>query len=495
MTGRSGGATRCAAGMIDAATVVSGWFRAGVPLPTAASQGLSRASEKEHDRLLTGLEVGRTVAEQRTFEYADRPVRQSKRRGGAGCHDHPIRRAQPARLKALAASVERHTCPFLVTDRGCASRGRLFVCHVGPGRLPGQVDATPSRSPPGPSTTWRWRIRLDRVRHPAPTGTTCAGGAGCFAWMEEPLQRRPNRRSETGAQRVPCPPMSEQLRLLSIHAHPDDEASKGASTVARYVAEGVRAVLVCCTGGEAGDILNPAMDRPEVRERLGEVRTAELAASVEAIGYHELVMLGYRDSGMPDTPENADPRCFARADIDEAVGRLVEVIRRERPHVILTYGDDQEGYPHPDHLRVHEISIPAFDRAGDASAYPEAGEPWQPLKLYYSAWARARIEAMHAKFGELGLVSPFEERWFERPSQDDRLTTHVAVGDFYDVRVRALRAHATQIDPTSPFWFGLPADVAATVHPWEDYILATSLVTSELPEDDLFAGIREPAIV
>ena len=285
--------------------------------------------------------------------------------------------------------------------------------------------------------------------------------------------------------------MEERLCILTVHAHPDDESSKGAGTIAKYAAQGVRTVLVCCTDGAAGDILNPAMDRPEIRKRLGEVRKEELAASVAAIGYHELVMLGYRDSGMPDTPENADPRCFARADLDEAVGRLVAVIRRVRPHVILTYGDDQEGYPHPDHLRVHDISVPAFHRAGDPDAHPGTGEPWQPLKLYYSTWSRARIEAMHAKFGELGLESPFEDRWFERPSHDDRLTTHIEVGDFYDARVRALRAHATQIDPTSRFWFGLPEDVAATVHPWEDYILAESLVPSDLPEDDLFAGIRE----
>ncbi len=134
-------------------------------------------------------------------------------------------------------------------------------------------------------------------------------------------------------------------------------------------------------------------------------------------------MLGYRDSGMPETPENADPRAFANADLDEAVGRLVEVVRRERPQVILTYGDDQQGYPHPDHLRVHDISVPAFERAGDPAAYPDAGEPWQPLKLYYSSWSRARIVALHERFLAMGLESPFDERWFERPDQDHRITT------------------------------------------------------------------------
>jgi mycothiol S-conjugate amidase len=284
--------------------------------------------------------------------------------------------------------------------------------------------------------------------------------------------------------------MDERLCLLTVHAHPDDESSKGAGTVHMYHHEGVHTVLVCCTGGEAGDILNPAMDIPEVRERLHDVRMEELAKATELIGYDEVVMLGYRDSGMPDTPENADPRSFASADLDEAIGRLVAVIRREKPQVIVTYGDDQQGYPHPDHLRVHDISFPAFDAAGDPDAYPEAGPPWQPLKLYYVAWARARVLAMHEKFQELGLESPFDERWFERPSQDDRITTRINVAEHDEARRAALLAHATQIDPESPFWFGLPAEVAREAYPYEDYVLARSLVDSEPPEDDLFAGIR-----
>jgi mycothiol S-conjugate amidase len=277
--------------------------------------------------------------------------------------------------------------------------------------------------------------------------------------------------------------------LLTVHAHPDDEASKGAPTVARYHAEGVRTVLVCCTGGEAGDILNPALDTDEIKARLPEVRQEELAAAAEVIGYDEVVMLGYHDSGMPDSDDNARPDCFANADLDEAIGRLVEVIRRERPQVVVTYADDHTGYPHPDHIRVHDISPPAFDRAGDPDWYPEAGEPWTPLKLYYVVWSRARLVATHQKFEELGLESPFDDRWFERPSQDDNITTQIDIGDWYDVRLDGLLAHATQVDPDSPFWFGLPRDEARSVHPWDDYVLAQSRVDSELPEDDLFAGI------
>jgi mycothiol S-conjugate amidase len=281
-----------------------------------------------------------------------------------------------------------------------------------------------------------------------------------------------------------------RLCLLSVHAHPDDEASKGAGTIARYHDEGVRTVLVTCTGGEAGDILNPAMDRPDIVADLPAVRRRELARAAGIIGYDEVVMLGYRDSGMPDTLPNAHPDAFANAPLDDAVGRLVAVIRRERPQVIVTYPDDQSVYPHPDHLRVHDISVPAFEQAGDPDAHPDAGEPWQPLKLYYSVWSRKRMEAMHRRFGELGMESPFSDEWFERPSHDHRITTSVDLEGYSDVRIDALLAHETQVDPTSPFWFGLPREEQAAIHPYDDYILARSLVDIETPETDLFAGVR-----
>ncbi len=286
--------------------------------------------------------------------------------------------------------------------------------------------------------------------------------------------------------------MDECLCLLTVHAHPDDESSKGAGTVARYHQDGVHTVLVCATGGEEGDILNPVMDRPDVRARLHEIRKEELARAAEVIGYDEVVMLGYRDSGMAGTPANDDPRCFARAPLTEAVGRLVAEVRRTRPQVVVTYSDDQRGYPHPDHLRVHDIGVAAFDVAGDASSYPEAGPPWQPLKLYYTLWSRARIVATHEKFLELGLESPFDEEWFEgRPSQQDHITTTIDVAEWADVRPNALLAHATQVDPTSKFWFGLPPEVARAIHPYDEYCLARSLVATSEPEDDLFSGVRD----
>jgi mycothiol S-conjugate amidase len=287
--------------------------------------------------------------------------------------------------------------------------------------------------------------------------------------------------------------MPAPLTLLSIHAHPDDESSKGAGTVAKYHDQGVNTVLVCCTGGEEGDILNPAMDREEVKADIASVRRAELDAAAAIIGYDEVVMLGYRDSGMPGSEANARPEAFANAPLDEAVGRVVAAIRRTRPQVIVTYGPEQGGYLHPDHLRVHEVTDPAVERANDPAWYPEAGDPWQVSKVYYSVWSKRRLELTHQKFLELELESPYSSEWFERPWQDHLITTSIDIAGYADVRLDALLAHATQIDPNSAFWFGLPRDVASTIHPYDDYIRAMSLVDAPVPEDDLFAGLRPDA--
>lgn len=289
-----------------------------------------------------------------------------------------------------------------------------------------------------------------------------------------------------------------ELCLLTVHAHPDDESSKGAGTVARYHAEGVHTVLVTCTGGEAGDILNPAMDRPGVRERLPEIRRDELAAAAAIIGYDEVVHLGYRDSGMPGTPENEDPRSFARAPFDEAVERLVRVVRRTRPQVMVTYPQDQSGYPHPDHLRSHDIATAAFAAAGDPHRYPDAGPAWEPSKLYWVTWSARRIHKTHDAFLRLGLESPYDEKRLARAAaalEEPTATTVVDISAFADVSRDALRAHATQVDPTSKHWFGLPPEVAASVWPYDEYVLAEDRTGRPAPgpddEDDLFAGVRE----
>jgi mycothiol S-conjugate amidase len=289
----------------------------------------------------------------------------------------------------------------------------------------------------------------------------------------------------------------DALRMMTVHAHPDDESSKGAATCARYVDEGREVVVVTCTGGERGSILNPAMNRPGVLDDMPAIRRAEMARAAEILGVSHR-WLGYVDSGLPegDPPPPLPEGCFALGDIDEQVGRLVAVIRELRPHVLVTY-DERGGYPHPDHIRCHEISVAAFDAAADPDRYPDAGEPWQPLKLYYShGFSRARMEAFHTALLERGLESPYGE-WLANWSADVpdpgvRVTTRVQCADWFPVRDEALRAHATQIDPGSR-WFHVPEDLQREVWPTEDYELVRSLVKSPLPEDDLFAGIEVAA--
>jgi mycothiol S-conjugate amidase len=282
-------------------------------------------------------------------------------------------------------------------------------------------------------------------------------------------------------------PRTRARRLLTIHAHPDDESSKGGGSVARYAAAGVGTVLVCCTGGEAGSILNPALDQPEVKANLPEIRRTELLTATTHLGYQRVWMLGYGDSNMP---ASGAPGTFAAAPLEEAVRALVRIIRQEQPQVVVTYSDNQRGYQHPDHVRVHEASVLAYAAAGDAAYHPELGAAWAPLKLYYVVWSRARLMAQHQAFLQLGLKSPINaKRWKRWPSMDHRLTTKVFVGDHWEQVQHALRAHATQIDPNSPYWFGLPPDVARITYPYDDYILAQSAVSGTLPEDDLFADI------
>ena len=290
--------------------------------------------------------------------------------------------------------------------------------------------------------------------------------------------------------------------ILTVHAHPDDEASKGAPTLAMYHAQGVHTVLVCATGGEEGDLQNPSLREegqpfhgltPEQDKlKLAELRPAELAESARIIGFDEVVMLGYRDSGMLDTPPNEHPDSFNMAPIDDATERLVAVIRRTQPQVIITYSDDQSGYPHPDHIKVHDISVLAFERAGDPAWYPEAGEPFQPSKMYYTMWSKARLMAVHEALLERRGSSPYDDEWLGRPGHDHRITTKLDVGGFLWARSGALRAHATQVDPNESWWFGLADEELAEVYPYEDWVLAHSHVGNVEPdtiETDLFAGL------
>jgi mycothiol S-conjugate amidase len=293
-----------------------------------------------------------------------------------------------------------------------------------------------------------------------------------------------------------------KLRLMAVHAHPDDESSKGAATMARYAREGVEVLVATMTGGERGSILNPAMERPEVLANLPEIRREEMDRAREILGVEQR-FLGFVDSGLPEgDPKPPLPEgSFAVVPLHEAAAPLVRLVRDFRPHVILTY-DESGGYPHPDHIKTHQVAVEAFEAAAEPDAHPEVGgEPWQPLKMYYFvSFHQAKYVALHEELIRRGLDSPYskifeewEERARKRLARGDRtleITTRVAAADYFAVRDDALRAHATQIDPNSS-WFACPRDVERTAWPTEDYHLARSLVDTELPEDDLFVGIRE----
>jgi len=284
------------------------------------------------------------------------------------------------------------------------------------------------------------------------------------------------------------------LRLMHVHAHPDDESSKGAASTVKYVREGVDVHVVTCTGGERGSILNPKMERPDVLENITEVRRAEMDAARAILGVTQ-EWLGFVDSGWPEgDPKPPLPEgCFGLVDPEEAAEPLVRLIRAVRPHVLTTY-DENGGYPHPDHIMCHRVSMVAFEAAGDPDRYPGTGEPWQPLKLYYQhGFNRPRSLAIHEAMLEAGLESPFEERlkqWKEDPEHDARITTRVPCGEYFEVRDQALIAHATQIDPDG-FFFKAPLDLQRRVWPTEEFELVTSHVETSVPEDDLFAGVRE----
>jgi mycothiol S-conjugate amidase len=298
------------------------------------------------------------------------------------------------------------------------------------------------------------------------------------------------------ASRQPDAPGQAGLRLMAVHAHPDDESSKGAATMAAYVRSGVDVLVCTLTGGERGDILNKAMERPEVRANLPRIRREEMARAREILGVRQQ-FLGFIDSGLPegDPPPPLPEGCFALQKLEDAAAPLVAAVREFRPQVILTY-DSGGGYPHPDHVKTHEVAVEAFDAAADPDRYPGTGEPWQPLKLYYFAtFHRARITALHEEMLRRGLESPYAEwftRWDERAAKRPELeiTTRIECAGFFGIRDQALLAHATQIDPAGS-WFACPLEAQRAAWPTEDYHLARTLVDTGLPEDDLFAGVRE----
>jgi mycothiol conjugate amidase Mca len=283
--------------------------------------------------------------------------------------------------------------------------------------------------------------------------------------------------------------MTAQRTLLAVHAHPDDEAISTGGVLARYAAEGVHTVLVTCTDGAVGEISDPTLATPE---NLAEVRARELDAAVRTLGVDRLVKLGYRDSGMAGTADNDHPDSFHQANMDVAVERLVQVIRAERPDVVVTY-DERGGYDHPDHIRAHQITVAAFGAAGDPHRYPSAGPVWAPTKLYYSVFPRSAMTAFVQQLREAGIEPPFDTQAAEADGaeppfgvDDDVVTTTVDVSAYVGAKRAALVSHRTQMGPDQ-FFMRLPPELFAEAFGRETFQRVAG--PGDTPETDLFSGL------
>lgn len=317
--------------------------------------------------------------------------------------------------------------------------------------------------------------------------------------------------------------MPEPLTFMTVHAHPDDESIGTGGVLARYADEGVRTVLVTCTGGEVGEIGDPTLASPD---KLAKIRERELRAACDILGVDHLELLGYRDSGMAGTVDNEHPDAFAGADLDVASGKLVALVRRYRPQVLVSY-DENGFYGHPDHINANRITVRAFARAGDPAAYPEQGlEPWQPAKLYYTAVPRSRMAEFGRRLAEYGIRPPLDEAAAE-PGQadaaeaggddvqaggtpraadesgaadesppmgtpDELVTTYVDVSAWVERKRKALWAHATQMGP-EVFFARMPPELFDELFGTESFQLVESKLPASPPEDDLFAGLRHGA--
>ncbi|MEX0868531.1 MAG: PIG-L family deacetylase [Nitriliruptoraceae bacterium] len=289
------------------------------------------------------------------------------------------------------------------------------------------------------------------------------------------------------------------FRLLFVHAHPDDESSKGAAAAAHYLDAGAEVTLVTCTGGEAGEVLNPHAPAVEP-EQMAATRARELANAIAAIGFTRAYQLGYVDSGYHERAEDVPDGTFARVPLDEAARRLAAIVRTERPHAVVTYPADG-GYPHPDHVANHAVTMRALaiaeepgdpDVPLDGRAGRPDPRPWRVPKVYASQlFPVERLDALRdavaARDPDSELLTFFEER--RKRTSPVVPDTRIECAAHFTRRDTALRAHVTQIDPTGR-WFQLPRDLEREAYPYEAYTVLRSDVQVRRPEDDLFAGLE-----
>lgn len=235
--------------------------------------------------------------------------------------------------------------------------------------------------------------------------------------------------------------------IVAIFAHPDDEVFLVGGTLSKHAREG-RVVAVCATRGELGEIRDPTLAD---RENLGEVREGELRTAYGLLGVHDVRFLGYRDSGMDGTDGNHDARAFMNADPQEAVGRIVEILREVGPAAVITF-EETGGYGHPDHLAIHQFVTEAFNAASDPNKYPELGDPIEPGRLFYAGFPRSMMKRMFSQAQEADHdASVFNEVDIEKLGlPDDAVHVVTDVADSFDIKRSAMRAHGTQYQEDGP---------------------------------------------
>ena len=285
------------------------------------------------------------------------------------------------------------------------------------------------------------------------------------------------------------------LRLLAVHAHPDDETITMGGLLALCADRGISTSVICCTDGKVATIFDPeyAANEDEIRPRLKEIPEAELRRAGEILGVSEVNFLEFGDSGMAGTETNSAPGAFWRADFDEAVGRVVAHIRRFRPHVVVTY-DGNGGYGHPDHIQAHRVTLVAVEAAYHA-VYPELGPAWRVSKLYYTAFPRSEVRRIAEMAKSAGMKPPFGEAdpdSLEFVTPDELVTTRVNCRDQLSRKREALIAHRSQL--TEEFaLLSVPEEILREHFSDEFYQLVFSRVPTTLPETDVFAGLTSEA--
>ena len=257
--------------------------------------------------------------------------------------------------------------------------------------------------------------------------------------------------------------------ILACFAHPDDEVFGTGGTFLHYAAQGATIHLICATRGDVGEVSDPSL---ATAQTIAQVRTEELRCSARTLSIQDPIHLDYRDSGMAGTPENEDPRAFINAPADEVVGRLVSIMRRLKPDVVITF-DPKGGYGHPDHIAIHRHTMAAVRAAGDASQFPEAGPAWQPGRLYYRAWSRSQFDEMGRQLDVMGVERGFlayaEQHGMVWP--DEAISVSMDVTEFVEAKRRAYLCHATQFGPDH-HWRRASAQALRAIFGQEHFVLA-----------------------